>query len=157
MLHLKCLTVFWIRLCLDNCSVIFTVTLCHVLHQTHSGFWHIQHPAFSDIYRRIQSCSALLRHIHDYWDIIKAYSGLFSIFSTSQLWYILRPSIFRTPYLFITLWNVDQAYSEPCHRALFSHIQTYSEPCATHTQKPGILKVLEYSESVPNCTLTHIQ
>ena len=157
MLHLKCLTVFWIRLCLDNCSVIFTVTLCHVLHQTHSEFWHIQHPAFSDIYRRIQSYSALLRHIDDYWDIIKAYSGLFSIFSTSQLWYILRPSIFRTPYLFITLWNVDQAYSEPCHRALFSHIQTYSEPWAAHTQKPGILKVLEYSESVPNCTPTHIQ
>ena len=27
-LHLKCLTVFWIRLCLDNRSVISTVTLC---------------------------------------------------------------------------------------------------------------------------------
>ena len=27
-LHLKCLTVFWIRFCLNNCSVISTVTLC---------------------------------------------------------------------------------------------------------------------------------
>ena len=35
-LHLKFLIVFWTCLCLDNCSVICTVTLCYVLHQTHS-------------------------------------------------------------------------------------------------------------------------
>ena len=40
-LHLKCLTVPRIRLCFDNCSVISTVTLCYVLHQTHSESWHI--------------------------------------------------------------------------------------------------------------------
>ena len=33
-LHLKCLSVFWMRVCLDNCSVICTVTLRYVLHQT---------------------------------------------------------------------------------------------------------------------------
>ena len=33
--HLKCLTIFWIRVCLDNCSVICTVTLGYLLHQIH--------------------------------------------------------------------------------------------------------------------------
>ena len=33
--------------CLDNCSVIRTVTSCYVLHETHSEFWHIQHSVFS--------------------------------------------------------------------------------------------------------------
>ena len=41
MLNLKCLAVFWICLCLDNCSVICTATLCNVLHQTHSESWYI--------------------------------------------------------------------------------------------------------------------
>ena len=40
-LHLKCLTMSWICLCLSNCSVICAVTLCYVLHQVHSDFWHI--------------------------------------------------------------------------------------------------------------------
>ena len=42
-LHLKFLTVFWIRLCFDNCSVICTVTLCYIKQQTHSEFWYIQY------------------------------------------------------------------------------------------------------------------
>ena len=46
MLHHQCLTVFWIRLCLDSCSVVCTVTLCYVLPQTHSEFWNIQHHVF---------------------------------------------------------------------------------------------------------------
>ena len=33
-LHLKCLAVFWICLYLDDCSVIFVVILCYVLHHT---------------------------------------------------------------------------------------------------------------------------
>ena len=56
--------VSWIRLCLDYCSLICTVTLCYVLHQTHSEFWHIQ--AYSELLRHIDAC----------WGIIKAYSGL---------------------------------------------------------------------------------
>ena len=40
-LHLKCLTVFCIQLCFENYSVIFTVALCYILHQTNSEFWHI--------------------------------------------------------------------------------------------------------------------
>ena len=48
-------------------------------------------------------------------------------------------------YLFKTLWNVDQVYSEPCHWTLFSPIQASSEPCATlayaetwHSRKSSI-------------------
>ena len=58
-LHLK-------RLCLNNCSVICTVTLSHVLHQSYSEFWHIQNSVYSGIFSHIQAQSALLRHIHRY-------------------------------------------------------------------------------------------
>ena len=63
--------------CLYNCSVICTVTLCYVFHQTHSEFWRIQHSVFSGICWHIKSYSALLTHIQAYWDIIKAHSSLF--------------------------------------------------------------------------------
>ena len=62
--------------CLYNCSVICTVTLWYILHQTHSEFWHIKHSVFSSICWNIQPYSVLLRHIHAYWDIT-TYSGLF--------------------------------------------------------------------------------
>ena len=42
----KCLTVFWIRPYLDNCSVICTVTLCYVEQQTHPEFWYIRYCFF---------------------------------------------------------------------------------------------------------------
>ena len=45
-LYLKCLSVFWIRLCFDKCSVICTMTLCYVKQKTHSEFWHIQYCFF---------------------------------------------------------------------------------------------------------------
>ena len=72
----------------------------------------------------------LLRHI-------QAYSGIFStlcnprLFTTypySEPWHIQNQ---RTRGLFKALWNFDQTYSEPCHRASFSHIVEYSEPYAT--------------------------
>ena len=47
--HLKYLGVFWIQLCLNNC--------------------YIQNSAYSDICKHIQAYSALLRHIHTYWDM----------------------------------------------------------------------------------------
>ena len=92
MLHLTCLTVFWIRLCLDNCPVILTMTLLYVLHQTHSEFGHIYYCFILGIFRYIRSSSALLRDIHAYWVIFKAYSGIFNtmcnprIFTTWQYW-----------------------------------------------------------------------
>ena len=44
-LHIKCLTKFWIRLCLNNCSVFCTLTLCRtVFIQVYASiFKHIQH------------------------------------------------------------------------------------------------------------------
>ena len=80
-LHLNCLTVFWICLCLNNYAVIFTVTLCYVLHQnvlhqTYSEFWHIQNSVYLGICRIIQAYSTLLKHIHAYWNIFEAYSCL---------------------------------------------------------------------------------
>ena len=51
---------------INNCSVILTVTLCYVLHQTHSEFWRIHHAVFSGIYWHIQLYSVSLRNIHVY-------------------------------------------------------------------------------------------
>ena len=67
-LYLECLTVFWIRLCLDNCSDTFTITLWYVLHQTPSEFWYIQHcffryvPACLIIFSVIEAYSCIFRH-----------------------------------------------------------------------------------------------
>ena len=75
----KCLTVFWIRLCLDNCSVICTVTLRKVLHPIHSEFQHIQKSVF---FRHMQTYSALLRvftYIEASLRHIEAYSAIFSV------------------------------------------------------------------------------
>ena len=52
MLHFQCLTVFWILLCLNNCSLICTLTLYY----TADSYW------------------TLLRHIHPYWNILKGSS-----------------------------------------------------------------------------------
>ena len=49
-------------ICLDNCSVICTLTLCYVLHQRHSEFWHIQ----NHLFRYMQAYPGM-------FSIIKAY------------------------------------------------------------------------------------
>ena len=146
-LHLEYLTVFWMRLCLDNCSVICTVTLCYVLHQTHSEFWHIHHSVFfffffSGICWHIQLYSPLLRHIRALLGIFRFTQAYSALCTTSH---IHNLTIFRTGSLFKTMWNVNQVYLEPCQRALFNHIQAYSEPCETltsaetwHIWNPGI-------------------
>ena len=66
-----------------------------------------------------------------YWDIVKAYSAPCVTLAYLQPCHILSRGIFRTGSLFKTLWNVDQGCLEPCHSALFSHIQGYSESCET--------------------------
>ena len=97
-LHLKCLTVSD-YVSLNNCSVICIVTLCNILHQIRSKFWHIQHSLFSGICWVIISYWVLLRHI-TYIEIlryIQTYSGIFStlfnpciftILPYSELWQI---------------------------------------------------------------------
>ena len=72
-------------LCLDNCSEICTVTLCCVLHQTHSEFWHIHRCffrymlAYSIIFNAIEAysrpCEIQTRHIQN--PAIGYYSGIF--------------------------------------------------------------------------------
>ena len=88
-------------------------------------------------------------HIHAYWDI-KAYLGFQAY---SQPCHFLSPGIFWTRCLFKTLWNVDQAYSEPYNRgALFSHIQNLVQ--CLHMQKPGILVILlAYSCNIQNASI----
>ena len=80
----------------------------------------------------------VLKHIHAHWDIIMTYSGFIQAYSApcvalAYSWpcHIRSPSVFRTRDVLKTLWNVDQAFSQACHRELCSHIQTYSKPCAT--------------------------
>ena len=73
-LDLKCLKVFWIHLCLDNCSVIYTVTLIlnsAASHVQNSGI-PIQHTVFSGMPEcPIILYSVSLRHMHI--ETLKAY------------------------------------------------------------------------------------
>lgn len=52
-----------------------------------------------------------------------AYLVLCVILTYSKPYHILSPAILRTGDLTKTLWNGDQAYSELCQKALFSHIE----------------------------------
>ena len=89
----------------------WTVQWLHALY----CIWHGQNSGifstlfFSDICRHIQSYSGLLRHVHTYWYIIKAYSAPCITLAYSKPCHILSPDIFRTEGLFKTLWNDDQA------------------------------------------------
>ena len=142
-------------LCLGNWSVICTVTLCYVLHQIHSEFWYNQRSVFSGRYRHIQSYSALLRHIHAYWDIIKAYSELFRHIQRPEYSHIHNLAIFWAlaylepdAYLKLceTLTRHIQNPATEHYSAIFRH---YWEPCATlayaetwHTRNSGIFRTL---------------
>ena len=82
-LHLKCLAVLWIHLCVDNCSGICTIPL--LLYTTSETFrisdifWTLFIQIYSDISKNIQHYSgiftptkALLRQIQVYSDIFIA-------------------------------------------------------------------------------------
>ena len=90
--------------------------------------------------------------------LIQAYSALFVTLTYSQPCHIVSPGIFRKGGLFKTLSNIYQTYSEPCHghySAIFRHIQNLMQ--CLHMQKPGILRILEYSELLHNCVATRIR
>ena len=112
-------------------SVIFSALFFQVYADI---FNHVE--CYSDLLTNIET---LLRHMQAY----QLYSAPCVTLVYSQPCHILIPSIFRT------LWNVDQVYSELCHRALFSHIQAFSESCVKlvyaetwHTQNPWIFRTL---------------
>ena len=78
--------------CLDNCSVICTVTLCYVLHRTHLKFWHTQNSGYSGIL-------GIFKNIHHYKITSTHVEGL--------LRHISSPGLFRTKDIFKTLRNFD--------------------------------------------------
>ena len=92
--------------------------------------------AYSSIFSIFTRIETLLRHI-------QAFSCIFST--------LCNPCIFRTGGIF-KLWNFDQTFSEPCHRAVYSGItKPYSEPCVTVAQKkPGIKPSIIASQHIRN-------
>ena len=111
--------------CLYNCSVICTVTLWYILHQTHSEFWHIQLSVFqvyAGIFKYIQHYEGIFTHIETLLRPIQTFLGILAPCVTltyQQRCHILSFGILKT------LWNVSQIYSEPCighYSAIFRHI-----------------------------------
>ena len=76
--------------CLSQCSVICTVTLCNVLHQTRSEFWNIRKSIYSG------TC----------WHIKPPHSRLFTIFGIFRLIQSHSP-----PCVTLAIHNLP--YSEP--------------------------------------------
>ena len=106
--------------------------------------------------------SILLRHIRTYWEIVKAYPGLFKhiqhpvqsshIYKLDIFWAIgyLEPETYlklREPFTRDIQNTAVGHYS-----AIFRKIQNLMQ--CLHMQKPVILRILEYSEL---SMLTHIQ
>ena len=159
-LHLICLTVFSIRLCLDNCSVIWLVTLCYTASDTFRtlGYWELclfrYMQTYSSIFSIIKTYSCILKRYWGIFRLIQAYSAPCVSLTYSQACHILSPGIFRTGGIFKNLWNFDQACSELCHsqNTLFMHysaIPGILEPCVTlayeetlHIWKPGAFRTL---------------
>ena len=118
-LHLKCLTVFfWILCCLDNCSVICTVTL--KLWKPSDSFRILAYSEFcvlmytqvhSSILRIIKAYSRMLRHFQRIYRFIQAYLEPWVTHAYLQTCHNLSPGIFRSGGKFKTLWNFDQAHS----------------------------------------------
>ena len=144
MLHLTCLTMFKIRLFLDNCLVISTVTLCYVLHQTHSDSGIFRTIETIHLFRYIQVYSSIVSIIKVYSGIIKVYLRLFRpIQNPLYFYHFCNLTIFQA----LAYLNVEgySRHSETLamhiqnsvtvrtvYQAFSSHIQAYSEPCLTH-------------------------
>ena len=96
---------------LDNYSIICTVTLCYVLHQTRSEFWHVQNYLFRYIqaYPRILSIikaySCILRDCQGMFRLIYLYSAPFLTHAYSEPYHISRHDLLGTRGIFKTLWN----------------------------------------------------
>ena len=133
-LHPKFLTVSWTRLCLDNCSVIFTGNLCYGLHQTHSEFWHIQ-----AIFPHIE---ALSRHIQIYPGIFTTLSDL-RIINLAIFWAFvyLEPEAYSKPYETLASQIHDSAIVRTVLSGIFK-ILTIEYVEIWHVRNSGIFKTL---------------
>ena len=80
---------------------------------------------FSGVFSSIIKTCYMFTSIATLTTHIQAYSAPCVTLTYLQPCHVQNPGIFRTGGLIKTLWNIDQAYFEPCHRALFSHNQTY--------------------------------
>ena len=116
----------------------------------------------------MQSYSALLGHIHSYWDTIKVYSGLLRHIQAYSVPFVtlayFQPSIF-----WALAYLESESYLKPCetltrhiqnpaighHSAIFRHIQDLAQ--RLHMQKPDLLGILEYLEPLHNYIPTYIQ
>ena len=149
MFHLKCVTVFWIRLCLDNCSVTCTVTIRYSVPYASDIFWHVQNSIYSGIFRHIQRYLALLGHIHAYRGIVKAYLGLFK-----YIQHHLKPLHIHKLAIFRALACLKlQAYSKPCE-TLIRHIQNPAIVTTVRTVYSG--NIQPYSATFRTLCKAHI-
>ena len=131
-LRFKSLKVFWIRLYLDNCSVICTVALCYILPQR-------QYPwtLFIQVY------SGIIKHILHYSRILRSYQP-----SHIHHLVIFWALAFRTGCIFKDFWNFDQhiQHSIIVRRVSPSIIQLYSSIFRTLCSA-CICRNLTYSQS----------
>ena len=84
---------------------------------------------YSQLYfvKYIEVCSNILNINKAYLGIVNAHSGLFRTMYNPHISTTLSYSgKFKTGGIFRTLWNIDQAYSEPCHsqNSLLRHCST---------------------------------
>ena len=64
--------------------------------------------------------------------IYQAYSCIFSALCNPRIFlaiHTLNSGIFKTRGLFKSLWNIDQAYSEPCHMAIWHYLGIFRTLC----------------------------
>ena len=127
--------------CLDNCPVICTLTLCYVLHQTHSESWHIPNSIYSGTCKHIQAYSSLLRHISH--PVQTSHIHNLAIFWALAY---LEPEAYSKPCEILTRHIQNLTIVRRVHLGI---IQPYSEPCVTfvyaetcHIWNAGIFRTL---------------
>ena len=140
------MTLFWIRLCFDNCSVQYSNLYSNLMLCKATDTFRILTYSvlcffcfFSGIFWHIKSYSKLLRHIRAYSDIIKAYSHLFRHIHHAVYQSHIRSLVILWAYLKSceTLIRHFQNPATEHYSAMFRHIQNLAQ--RLHMQKPGIL------------------
>ena len=91
----------------------------------------------------------LLKHIQTYPGTFSTLCNLliFTILTYSEPLACLEPTAYLKPCKTLT-WHIQNP-------AIFRYINNLEQ--RSYIQKPGILRILEYSESFHNCILTHIK